>query len=111
MASAIGKCKICGEQLNYEPDDVTAFGRHLIEKHNEQITHFQFLGDGGVSVQGCECGCGCGCNCDNRRLDAVSKKAYKATVETWKQGIVSQECPNCGKLGLPLIRKQRNKAR
>lgn len=44
MASAIGRCKICGEQLNYQTDDITAFGRHLIEKHNEEITHFQFPG-------------------------------------------------------------------
>ncbi|GJQ70751.1 hypothetical protein Trydic_g683 [Trypoxylus dichotomus] len=104
MASAIGKCKICGEQLSYEPDDITAFGKHLIEKHNEQITHFQFTGNGAPEV--CECGCTCGCNCKTKK---ISKKAYKTTVETWRQGVIPQECPNCGMTGHPLIRKQRNK--
>lgn len=76
MASAIGKCKICGEQLNYQPDEITAFGRHLIEKHiNDQITHFQFK-ENGISDNLCECGCACGCNCDEK---ARKKKTYKTT--------------------------------
>ncbi|XP_022907863.1 uncharacterized protein [Onthophagus taurus] len=112
MASAVGKCQICGEQLCYKPDDVNAFGRHLLEKHHEEpITHFSF---GGIpqteNKNVCECKCEhCSCSCNTDKRKRGHKKAYKTTVESWKQGAVAQECPNCGKVGLPLIRKQRNK--
>ncbi|XP_017776193.1 PREDICTED: uncharacterized protein LOC108562391 [Nicrophorus vespilloides] len=105
-----GECTICGDKINYAPDNVANLGLHLIDKHPDiELAHFSLLCESPPKA-GCQCGCGCACNPSGCGAGRGRKQpSIKTTVESWKRAQNPLRCVKCGKTAIPLIRRQRHK--
>ncbi|XP_044269987.1 uncharacterized protein LOC123014778 isoform X2 [Tribolium madens] len=113
-----GICRICGNSIVCKDGNMCTLGEHLLKNHPEiSMTHFVMENCEDVSnsktsnktsavlKKTSELLKGCKTNGNNKR----NKNLYKTTVESWRPGSKSIQCPKCGNTDQPYIRKQRNK--